>query len=59
MATPESVAASPPFDSHLGWPNQDKLGDYYHMVSEAGFAHLAWAATFNGEQVVYYTRIRP
>jgi hypothetical protein len=56
-ATNEAV--SPPFDSHLGWPNQDKLGDYYHMVSEAGVAHLAWAATFNGEQDVYYTRITP
>ncbi len=27
------------------------------MVSFDDAAHLAWAATFNGEQDVYYTRI--
>lgn len=44
------------FDPHLGWPNQDKMGDYFHMVSdELGF-NLAWAATLNGEQDVYFTR---
>jgi len=48
---------SPPFDPHLGWPQQDKLGDYYDMVSDKVGAHLAYAATFNGEQDVYYLRI--
>lgn len=42
------------FDPHLGWPNQQKMGDYYHMVSDNDGAHLAFAATFNGEQDVYY-----
>jgi len=42
------------FDPHLGWPNQNKLGDYFDMVSEMNGAHLAWAGTFNGEQDVYY-----
>lgn len=51
------TAVSPVFDSWLGWPQQDKLGDYYHMVSDRVGAHLAWAATFNGEQDVYYLRI--
>jgi hypothetical protein len=48
---------SPPFDSHAGFPNQNKLGDYYDMVSDDVGASLAWAATFNGEQDVYFTRI--
>ncbi|MHC4946983.1 MAG: hypothetical protein ACYTG1_01790 [Planctomycetota bacterium] len=48
---------SPAFDSHLGWPMQAKLGDYYDMVSDDVGADLAWAATFNGEQDVYYLRI--
>ena len=48
---------SPSWNSHLGWPQQDKIGDYYEMVSDAVGAHLAWAATFNGEQDVYYLRI--
>jgi hypothetical protein len=46
-----------PFDSHIGWPQQNKLGDYYDMISDETGAHLAWAATFNGEQDVYYLRI--
>ena len=45
------------FNSHLGWPQQNKLGDYYDMVSDRVGANLAWAATFNGEQDVYYLRI--
>jgi len=48
---------SPMWDSFLGWPNQNKIGDYYHMISDKVGAHLAWAATFNGEQDVYYLRI--
>jgi hypothetical protein len=42
----------------MGWPQQQKLGDYFHMVSDDSGAHVAWAATFNGEQDVYYGRIR-
>ena len=45
------------FDSRVGWPNQQKMGDYYHMISDNGGAHLAWANTLNGEQDVYYTHI--
>ena len=52
-----NVPLSPPFDPHLGWPNQRKLGDYYDMVSEDNLVHIAWAATFNGEQDVYYLRL--
>jgi hypothetical protein len=45
------------YDSLLGFPQQNKLGDYYHLVSDDVGADLAWAATFNGEQDVYYMRI--
>jgi hypothetical protein len=48
---------SPTWDSHVGFPNQNKIGDYYHMISDDVGAHLAWAATFHGEQDVYYLRI--
>jgi len=47
------------FDPHVGWPQQEKMGDYFHMVSDYDYAHLAWANTLNGEQDVYYTRISP
>jgi len=47
------------FDPHVGWPNQNKMGDYFDMVSDLAGAHLAYAGTFNGEQDVYYGRITP
>ncbi|HEU4929638.1 MAG TPA: FlgD immunoglobulin-like domain containing protein [Candidatus Krumholzibacteria bacterium] len=49
--------ASPVWDSFVGWPNQQKIGDYYDMTSDSTGAHLAYAATFNNEQDVYYMRI--
>jgi hypothetical protein len=52
---PEPI--TPVFDSHAGWPIQRKMGDYFHMVSDDVGADLAYAATFNGEQDVYYLRI--
>ncbi|MHC4063592.1 MAG: hypothetical protein ACYSUI_03695 [Planctomycetota bacterium] len=55
----ENVPVSPVFDSFLGWPNQNKLGDYYTMISDDAGADVAYAATFNGEQDVYYVRIFP
>ena len=48
---------SPAWNPHLGWPDQDKIGDYYDMASDLVGAHVAYAATFNGEQDVYYLRI--
>ena len=50
-------AVSPAFDPHLGWPQQNKIGDYYDMVSENEHVHVAYSATFNGEQDVYYLRL--
>jgi len=47
------------FDSHVGYPDQNKMGDYLDMVSDNTGAHLAWANTFNGEQDVYYSHIIP
>jgi hypothetical protein len=47
------------FNPHLGWPQQNKMGDYFDMFSDENGAHLAWAATFNGEQDVYYSLIVP
>ena len=51
------VTVSPTFNSWRGWPRQNKLGDYYDMVSDDTGANLAWAATFNDEQDVYFTRL--
>lgn len=45
------------FNPHIGWPNQQKMGDYFEMESDEGSAHLAWANTLNGEEDVYYGHI--
>ncbi|MBI5707505.1 MAG: exo-alpha-sialidase [Armatimonadetes bacterium] len=52
-----SVQVSGPFYSRIGWPQQNKLGDYIACLSDIGGANVAYAATFNGEQDVYYVRI--
>jgi hypothetical protein len=54
-----NVAASPSFDSHAGWPQQNKMGDYSTLVSDDTGADVAYAATFGGEQDVYYVRLFP
>ncbi len=51
------LPVSPPFNSLLGWPQQDKIGDYYDMVSDVDGAAVAYSATFNGEQDVYFLRV--
>jgi hypothetical protein len=53
----ENIPISPVFNSHDGWPSQNKLGDYYDMVSDEAGAKVAYAATFNGGQDIYYLRI--
>jgi len=53
----KNIKVSPAFNSHVGWPNQDKIGDYYDMVSDEAAANVAYAATFNGEQDVYFLRV--
>ncbi len=54
-----SEAVTPTYNHFLGYPDQEKMGDYYDMVSENAAAHLAYAATFTGGQDVYYVRLTP
>jgi hypothetical protein len=54
-----NVKLSDSFDPHVGYPQQDKMGDYFDMVSDNGGAHLAWTNTLNGEEDVYYSHIIP
>ena len=50
---------SPVWNCTLGYPNQQKIGDYYQMVSDDAGADLAWANTFNNEEDIYYCRLTP
>jgi hypothetical protein len=54
-----NVAASAPFNPFLGYPNQNKMGDYITMVSDNGGGNVAYCATFNQEEDIYYVRVDP
>jgi photosystem II stability/assembly factor-like uncharacterized protein len=52
-----NVAISNSFNPFLGYPNQNKIGDYITVVSDNTGANVAYAATFNGEEDIYYVRV--
>jgi hypothetical protein len=54
-----NVAVTNSFNPFLGYPNQRKIGDYITTVSDNVSANVAYAATFNGEEDIYYVRIPP
>ena len=54
-----NVAVSQPFNPLIGYPNQQKMGDYMSIVSDLSGGHVAYTATFNGEQDVYYVHVAP
>jgi hypothetical protein len=54
-----NVAVSNSFSPFLGYPNQNKMGDYMSIVSDNAGANVAYCATFNGEQDIYYVRVAP
>ena len=48
------------FNTHIAYPlGAQKLGDYSHLVSDKNGAHVAYTATYNGEQDVYYLNVFP
>ncbi len=47
---------TPQFDHSLGYPQQEKIGDYLAMVSLNEGAGIAYPATFNGEEDIYFVR---
>ncbi len=54
-----NVAVSNSFNPFLGYPNQNKMGDYMTMVSDNTGGSVAYAATFNSEEDIYYVRVAP
>jgi hypothetical protein len=54
-----NVAVSEPFNPFLGYPNQNKIGDYLTIVSDIAGGNVAYSATFNGEEDIYYVRVAP
>jgi uncharacterized repeat protein (TIGR01451 family) len=54
-----NVAVSNSFNPFLGYPQQNKMGDYMTMVSDNTGANVAYAATFNLEEDIYHIRVVP
>lgn len=53
----KNEALSPSFNQSVGYPQQNKLGDYFTVISEDDSANIAYAATFNGEEDIYFVRV--
>ena len=62
-----NTAVSDPFNPQAGFPQNEKIGDYITIVSDASGGNVAYAATYNvnpnavggHEQDVYYVRVSP
>ncbi|MEY2563988.1 MAG: hypothetical protein QOH88_2181 [Verrucomicrobiota bacterium] len=54
-----NVAVSDPFNPFLGYPNQAKMGDYMTIVSDNTGGNVAYTATLNGEEDIYYVHVAP
>jgi hypothetical protein len=54
-----NVSVSAAFNPYLGYPNQNKMGDYIGLVSDNAGGNVAYTATFNLEEDIYYTRVAP
>jgi hypothetical protein len=50
-------AISAPFNHSLGYPVQRKIGDYITMTSLEDRVYIAYAATFNREEDIFFRRI--
>lgn len=48
---------SPAFDHSLGYPQQEKIGDYLGLIALNEATCIAYSATFNGEEDIYFLRI--
>jgi hypothetical protein len=45
------------FNTTLGWPQQQKIGDYLGLVALSNATCIAYSATYNGEEDIYFLRI--
>jgi hypothetical protein len=67
VAWAANIPVSSSFNPQAGFPNNQKIGDYITVVSDATGGNVAYAATFNvnpnavggHEQDVYYVRVFP
>ncbi|UCE59493.1 MAG: exo-alpha-sialidase [Phycisphaerales bacterium] len=53
----KNIPVTPPFNSYVGWPQKNSIGSGMSAVSDDEGVSVAFAATFNREQDVYFLRI--
>ncbi|MBA2431931.1 MAG: hypothetical protein H0V56_07425 [Chthoniobacterales bacterium] len=54
-----NIAASASFNPLIGYPNQNKMGDYMDLQSDDTGTEVAYCATLNGEQDIFHVRLAP
>ncbi len=52
-----NLQLSPYFNPNIGYPNQNKMGDYMGMVSDSRGANIIYSATHNGEEDIWFLRL--
>jgi hypothetical protein len=50
-------AVSPGFNTTVGWPQQQKIGDYLGVTALNDATCVAYSATYNGEEDIYFLRM--
>ena len=50
-------AVSVPFNTSFGWPQQQKIGDYLAVIALNDATCVAYSATYNGEEDIYFLRM--
>lgn len=50
-------AVSPQFNTSVGYPRQNKIGDYIGVIALIDATCVAYSATFNGEEDIYFLRM--
>lgn len=53
----KNVQLGPYFNPNIGYPQQNKMGDYMGMVSDNDGADIAYASTYNNEEDIWFLRV--
>ncbi|HVT12162.1 MAG TPA: sialidase family protein [Fimbriimonadaceae bacterium] len=52
-----NIRVSQSWNQSIGYPDQNKMGDYIGVVSNSVGANIAYTATFNNEEDIYFLQI--
>lgn len=52
-----NVQLTPYFNPNIGYPNQNKMGDYIGAVADTQGTNIAYCGTFNNEEDIWFLRV--